>query len=99
MNILCWNVRGLGSPWAFRSVSSELARINPHLCFFSETKCSSSILNKLKVKLNYSGCFIVNRVGLSGGLCLLWKEDVAVSIVNYSIHHIYTSIVWAGKKW
>lgn len=99
MNIVCWNVHGLGSPWTFRNIYNELASLNPHLCFPSETKSSSVVLNKLKVRLNYSGCFVVNRVGLSGGLCLLWKEEIDVCIQNYSIHHIDANIVWNDKQW
>lgn len=66
MKTLCWNVWGLRSPWAFREVSNEIRKINPSLCFLSETKCKAAYLNKLKNHLNYHGCICVDSVGVKG---------------------------------
>lgn len=77
-------------------MSAGLAHLSPHLCFLFETKCLSSILNKLKYRFHYSGCFSIDRVGLSGGLYLLWKDEVNVSIRNFSIHPIDANLSWNG---
>ena len=35
-----------------------------------------------------TGCFVVNPRGRAGGLALLWKEGVDVSISSYTTNHI-----------
>ncbi|XP_075478769.1 uncharacterized protein LOC142519616 [Primulina tabacum] len=38
--------------------------------------------------LGFSGCFIVDSLGKSGGLMLLWKSSICVCIKSYSPGHI-----------
>lgn len=38
--------------------------------------------------MGFAGLFVVNPVGRIGGLALLWKEDIALEIYNYSCRHI-----------
>jgi hypothetical protein len=42
----------------------------------------------ISYKLGYFGLFVVDCIGRSGGLALLWREEVSVEIKNYSQHHI-----------
>ncbi|MBA0556227.1 hypothetical protein Golob_026343, partial [Gossypium lobatum] len=43
---------------------------------------------KAVVEYQMAGCLAVNSEGQSGGLALLWKDRVDVSIQNYSRHHM-----------
>lgn len=99
MKTLCWNVRGMGTPRSFRAVSDVLHRLKPPLLFLCETKTNEKSMVRLKNLLNYSGCFAVNSIGASGGLCLLWSSDVDVSIRSFSHFHIDSSVVWNGNSW
>ena len=49
--------------------------------------------NKIKMEvilgqLGYAGLFVVDPVGKSGGLALLWREVEEIEIQNYSRRHI-----------
>uniref|UniRef100_A0A803NVQ6 Chloride channel protein n=1 Tax=Cannabis sativa TaxID=3483 RepID=A0A803NVQ6_CANSA len=46
----------------------------------------------VEAKLGFDFGFEVPRVGLSGGLFLLWTSDLDVTIINYSLNHIHCFI-------
>jgi hypothetical protein len=50
----------------------------------------------MRSKLGFERMFVVDYVGRSGGLALLWKEEVELEIQNYSIQHINALVksVW-----
>jgi ribonuclease HI len=53
-----------------------------------ETKMRRQKMENIRHKLGYSNMFVVDCVGKSGGLGLLWGEGVVVDIQNYSHRHI-----------
>ncbi|KAK2641420.1 hypothetical protein Ddye_023183 [Dipteronia dyeriana] len=61
--------------------------------FLMETKVYNFVIENIHVKTGYYGKFMVNSVGRSGGLCLLWSSYVDVSLVSYSNFHIDVDIV------
>jgi molybdopterin biosynthesis enzyme len=57
----------------------------PGLLFLMETISKKQRMEWLRVKLGFNGgLFVVNPVGQSGGLALLWKADVGLEIQNYT---------------
>jgi hypothetical protein len=38
----------------------------------------------VKTKLDFDGLFVVDCIGKSGGLALLWETEVQANIQNYS---------------
>ncbi|XP_075524522.1 uncharacterized protein LOC142556916 [Primulina tabacum] len=74
MSCISWNARGLGNQRAFRELKRLLAERNPTLLFLCETKRRDSNFTWWKDVLGYSGMFVVNCVGRSGGLALLVPE-------------------------
>lgn len=84
---------------AFTVVSNFIRIASLHVLFLVETKCNDFFTNKLKVSLNFSGCFTINSAGLSGGLCLLWKDSVDVTIHFFSLHHINSFVLWDVFAW
>jgi hypothetical protein len=61
---------------------------NPGILFLIETMCNKFKLKFLHVKLGFAGLFVVDYVGRIGGLALMWKEEAALEIQNYSRQHI-----------
>jgi exonuclease III len=55
----------------------------PDVLLHLETKCKKGKMETIRVKLGYTGLFVVNLVGLSGGLALLWEEQ-EVEIQNFT---------------
>lgn len=57
-----------------------------------ETKCLKNKMDRIRVKLGLSGMFLVDPIGRSGGLALLWKDLDEVTILNYSRRHILATV-------
>jgi hypothetical protein len=62
------------------------------LVFLIETKLRQHRFHKIKNKLGFNSLFVVDCVGRSGGLALLWIDDLVVDIQNYSRRHINATI-------
>lgn len=52
-------------------------------------------LHPIKTKLGLCGLFTVNSVGRSGGLALLSKENIEVTVAEFSKNHIDATVVIA----
>lgn len=53
-----------------------------------KTKTDILRLERVKRRLRFDGCFIVNILGRKGGLALLWKFKSEVEIKSFSQRHI-----------
>ncbi|XP_059436514.1 uncharacterized protein LOC132169501 [Corylus avellana] len=58
------------------------------MVFLMETKLQAKSLEFIRIKAGFNNSFGVDSVGKSGGLALLWKNDVSIEIQNYSRWHI-----------
>ncbi|CAM8913033.1 unnamed protein product [Rhodiola kirilowii] len=88
MSIISWNCRGVGGPRAVRSIFDVVKTHRPSILGLIETKKSDADWNFLRCKLGFSGCLPVASQGRSGGLVLMWTEDVEVDLNNLSSYHI-----------
>lgn len=64
----------------------------PSFIFLIETLCSKSKLERIKIQLGYDGLFVVERVGRSGGLTLLWKAPSNVDILKFANNFIDSEV-------
>jgi hypothetical protein len=62
-----------------------------------ETKVRNMKMERIRVKLGYEGLLIVEPVGKSGGLALLWKNNREVLIQNYFLRHISATMSLLGS--
>lgn len=92
MILLCWNCHGLGNRRAIRSLAELVRTKDPKVLFLSETKLGRVAAERLCVRLGYANCLVVDRVGLGGGLMLLWSSEISVQILSYSQGHIDNKI-------
>ncbi|KAK8335238.1 hypothetical protein V6Z11_A09G041100 [Gossypium hirsutum] len=88
MKILCWNCRGAGNPATVRELKQLLTANVPDIVFLCETKIHSNGFHRIRTICRMEGCLAVGSERKSGGLALLWKEGVNVSVQNYSKFHI-----------
>ncbi|KAL0408431.1 UNVERIFIED_CONTAM: putative mitochondrial protein [Sesamum radiatum] len=91
MIVMSWNCQGIGAPWTVQSLRDMVRSFNPDLVFLMETKCNSRRFDTIKRMIDMHG-LTVDPVGRSGGLALLWKKSVIVSIQSYSNRHIDASV-------
>jgi hypothetical protein len=88
MILLSWNCRGLGNPWAVRELCHMVKTKKPTLLFLMETKSRKNKMEGIRIKIGFEGLFVVDPVGRSGGLALLWKDSDDLEIQNYTRRHI-----------
>ncbi|KAL4652850.1 hypothetical protein ACB092_01G261100, partial [Castanea dentata] len=88
MKILSLNCSGLGIPKAVQELRCLIHEEDPKLLFLSETKLDRDGFRRLKRKLDFQQGFDVPRVGLGGGLALLWRDNVEIDVQTSSPHHI-----------
>ncbi|KAK6153847.1 hypothetical protein DH2020_013486 [Rehmannia glutinosa] len=72
---------------------------SPDIVFLMETKLYGSNASSLRVKLGYHNGVVVDSVGRSGGLALLWREEVNVSVKFMGRFFIDSIISNAGSDW
>lgn len=74
MNLLTWNCLGLGQSCDNSSISGPCPlkkKKKTDVIFLMETMVGNNKLQPIKHKLGFTSLFVVNSVGLSGGLALL----------------------------
>lgn len=59
----------------------------------SETKAKQNKLQKLKQQLSFDNIFVVDSVGTSGGLCLLWKNSVSAEVIYSDCNVIHSYVI------
>ncbi|KAB2021692.1 hypothetical protein ES319_D07G157900v1, partial [Gossypium barbadense] len=95
MKFLSWNCRGMGSPATIRELKQLLVANRPDIIFLCETKMNAIEFQKVQTRCRMQNGLVVNSDGRSGGLALMWKDELDVTIKSYSKHHI-DSIVKLG---
>ena len=100
MNIISWNCRGLGNLQAVLVLHNLVKTQEPKILFLMETKLDVRRMEFVRIKLRFKHCFTVPSLGRSGGLALLWNDEVELSIHNYSINHIDAHVRSQGElRW
>ena len=82
MTTLSWNCRGLRSILTVRRLEEMCREHLPDFLFLLETKNSSDHIEGFRRSLGYDHIFLVNPVGLSGGLALFWRNSHEVEVLS-----------------
>ena len=88
MELLAWNCRGLNLTRAVRSLLEVWRRINPDVCFLSETHLGKEKAENLKRRLGCDHLFINESDGRSGGLLMLWRKEFVIHCQSVSQYFI-----------
>ena len=63
---------------------SHVKIFSSDVIFLMESKLLANQVPRLAIKIGYPSFFCVERVGLSGGLVLLWKDQLVVRVNSYA---------------
>ena len=88
MSTLAWNCRGLGNRRIVRALEKVVSSEDPNFIFLMETKLVVTEMDGIKKGLNRFQGLVVPSKGRSGGLALLWKKELKVSVQTFSDNHI-----------
>lgn len=61
-----------------------------------KTKCNGQRIDKIRRKLGFHFFVVVDSIGLSGGLALLWKNEVDITVQVLS--NSMLQITWKSKQ-
>lgn len=91
MSLLSWNCRGMGGHLGSRKMQ-HLQRLiystNAKVIFISETKSSKVTASDLIHHFHVANSHVVPADQASGGLWLMWDEDMDLTIVQSSVNYI-----------
>ena len=100
MILLSWNCRGLGNLRTVHALQSLVKTQGPGVLFLMETKLDSGEMESIRVLLGFNNMFVIPSHGRSGGLVMLWRQEMGLEIRNYSRHHIDCGVSdTEGKVW
>jgi exonuclease III len=88
MNLLSVNCRGCGRLEAVQELRHVVEERRPAVVFLMETRMGEERALGLKRDLGFSNAIVIKSEGLSGGLLLLWRQDVTVEELSKSRSHI-----------
>lgn len=88
MKILAWNCCGLGSARAVRALLEVRRRLNPDVLFLSETHLDNAKAENVRRRAGFDRMIVDESDGRSGGLLLLWRDDVNVRVQGVTKNYI-----------
>lgn len=92
MSVLSINCRGLGNPSTVDGLRDLVRREAPSVIFLSETKLSSYDFRRVQRRLGEFEGLVVDSMGRSGGLELLWRKGIDIVLSTMSVHHIDVTV-------
>ncbi|XP_072087374.1 uncharacterized protein [Arachis hypogaea] len=92
MIILSWNCRGVAVTAIVSELNNLCVKHKPAIVYLMETRSKEENIRKIARKLQFKNVFCVEPRGMSGGLCLLWNEKVAISVYSWCQNFISADI-------
>ncbi|XP_050125691.1 uncharacterized protein LOC126602918 [Malus sylvestris] len=82
MKIIAWNCQGIEGDLTVDNLMEQNRLHTPDIVILLETKNNSRNYVHLKRRLQMEHLFAVEPRGIGGGLCVFWREDVQVILMN-----------------
>ncbi|KAJ1258358.1 hypothetical protein BS78_10G069200 [Paspalum vaginatum] len=96
MSMLSWNCRGTGRSLQnskMQHLSRLVSSTQAQVIFVSETRNAKITATQLNNHFSVSDSFVVPSIGLSGGLWVMWTDEVRIEIINSSQYYVFASVV------
>lgn len=96
MITICWNCQGLGIDLTVRRLKEIQRRYLPDMICLLKTKQRDEKIKEITSDLGYSNFVTVPPHGMSGGIAVLWKTSVSVSVLSLSANLVDTQVEFNG---
>ncbi|KAF8052300.1 hypothetical protein N665_1573s0001 [Sinapis alba] len=93
---MSWNCWGLGNILTIRRLKKIYPSISTDIMFLMEKKNNDEFIKSKRESLQYPNFYYVPPIGLSGGLCVLWKDSVNINILEACPNVINSEIKFKG---
>jgi len=93
MRLLSWNCQKLRNPWIGRNFHKLMREQASNVCFFMETRLDKEGFEKLYDNLPFPNQIIVKNPDSGEGITLIWKNEVALEVINFTANHVLAKIV------
>jgi exonuclease III len=100
MKIAVWNCRGLGNRSTVRGLLGFQKSEGADILFLSETKLDERRMQRFRWMLGLTNMLVHDCGGQGGGIAVLWRRGVDVSLRTMSKYHIDMDIKGTnGGSW
>ena len=98
MKIIVWNCHGLRTPHAILALHLLVRQHNSDIMFLCETKRVRHELEKVKRKMGFSSGIVVDSNDRRGGLGILSRNDIQVTLQSFNDHVVDVMIEDDGSN-
>lgn len=99
MSFIIWNCQGAGSKEFVRTARMFIKSHNPLIMGLLETKISGERANAICKKLNFNKWVRIEAIGFSGGIWILWRDEINVVVSHTHPQFAVLDICHMGKRW
>src|SRR3954470_2161165 len=99
LKFMFWNVQGAASPEFFRAFKTLQRIYKLELCALFEPRCSGPKADALIRRSRYSFSHRVEARGFSGGIWILWTEELAVTVIEDHPQFVTLKLVESNGSW
>lgn len=99
MDIITWNCQGAASKEFIRTARLLLKSHKPQILALLETKTSRMAADSVCKKLGYSNWVRVEAVGFSGGIWILWGDDLNLEVRFTHPQFVILNVNLDKKDW
>lgn len=92
MKTISWNCWELENPPIVCELNQLVQEKKFSITFLIETKILKVQMEKVRSGIYLTNFFLVNSVGRSGSLAMLWSDNVVLEVVNFFNYYIHTKI-------
>jgi exonuclease III len=98
MSLLSLNCQGAGNASTVRELRDLITKFAPSIFCIQETQINRARSESLSSSLGFDHAFGVDSDGRSGGLVMLWNNNLNIDILGYSHYHIDVSVSGLGDE-
>ena len=92
MSLLVWNCHGLGNPYTIRDLGDYIRAKDLSIMFLAKTWTDDARLDNVLWNFDFNNRWLVPSETRGGGLVLLWKDSINLTVVDSSKYYIDTFV-------